>query len=82
LNVLVHTALRCAHVYGVNVIIAFNEFKCNGCVDTWVRSLSVHDSFGTKGWTVSVHDDFGTCKGEALKTSDDTGDADDAGETR
>jgi len=25
-----------------------------------VRSLSVHDSFGTKGWTVSVHDDFGT----------------------
>jgi len=26
----------------------------------WVRSLSVHDSFGTKGWTVSVHDEFGT----------------------
>jgi len=25
-----------------------------------VRSLSVHDSFGTKGWTLSVHDDFGT----------------------
>jgi len=25
-----------------------------------VRSLSVHDSFGTKGWTVSVHDDLGT----------------------
>ena len=25
-----------------------------------VTSLSVHDSFGTKGWTVSVHDDFGT----------------------
>jgi len=25
-----------------------------------VRSLSVHDSFGTKGWTVSVHDDFDT----------------------
>jgi len=25
----------------------------------WVRSLSVHDSFGTKGWTLSVHDDFG-----------------------
>jgi len=26
----------------------------------WVRSLSVHDSFGTKEWTVSVHDDFST----------------------
>jgi len=25
-----------------------------------VTSLSVHDSFGTKGWTLSVHDDFGT----------------------
>jgi len=24
------------------------------------RSLSVHDSFSTKGWTLSVHDDFGT----------------------
>ena len=26
----------------------------------WVTSLSIHDSFGTKGWTLSVHDDFGT----------------------
>jgi len=26
----------------------------------WVRSLSIHDSFGTKRWSVSVHDDFGT----------------------
>jgi len=25
----------------------------------WVRLLSVHDSFGGKGWTISVHDDFG-----------------------
>jgi len=25
-----------------------------------VTSLSVHDSFGTKGWTLSVHDDCGT----------------------
>jgi len=25
-----------------------------------VTSLSVRDSFGTKGWTLSVHDDFGT----------------------
>ena len=25
-----------------------------------VMSLSVHDNFGTKWWTVSVHDDFGT----------------------
>jgi len=31
-----------------------------GCGDAGVRSLSVHDSFGTKGWTLSVHDDFGT----------------------
>ena len=35
-----------------------------GCIavvcEVGVRSLSVHDSFGTKGWTVSVHDDFGT----------------------
>jgi len=22
--------------------------------------LLVHDSFGTKGWTVLIHDDFGT----------------------
>jgi len=28
--------------------------------ELWVRSLSVHDSFGTKGCAVSVHDDFGT----------------------
>jgi len=37
-----------------------------------VTSLSVHDSFGTKGWTLSVHDDFGT-KGWTLSVHDDFG---------
>jgi len=34
------------------IILAIMEIR--------VTSLSVHDSFGTKGWTLSVHDDFGT----------------------
>ena len=37
----------------------FHLDPCNRLA-TGVRSLSVHDIFGTKGWTRSVHDDFGT----------------------
>jgi len=44
----------------VNMIQDVMRWKAASSQLNGVTSLSVHDSFGTKGWTLSVHDDFGT----------------------